>query len=273
MTKINTIINGFVDLNLELDENSSTRIVDENIIESDLGIINIDLNDQIITTLSTRSIVTENNRIELSSPKEKILQNIGINDIESVNLMSLQGSRLYGVNKISSDWDLTLVTTSINSYDFRETVINGEEYDFHIYSPNKFQEKLNNHNMRELEVLFHPDKFRIIEKFEYFVDLDKEKLVQTVKKESDELWKRGEEILNEDKFDSYRALKSIWHSFRFLIFAKQILETGSINNFSEANFLYEPIVKSKQKDFSYFDTNFRALRDSLKDELDNYIVE
>jgi predicted nucleotidyltransferase len=264
MSKIRTILKGFVDINLETDENINTKIIIEKSFSQEVSSLN---------SFSLRAFSPESDKIELPVDFSEILNSVGITDQSSISLAHIKGSRLYGVEKNSSDWDIVAISSSIKNLSFRESTINNEEFDVHLYSPEAFNKKLEEQSIREIEVIFHPSKVRIINDVEYFFNLDKNKLIEKVKNDSDEIWNIGENILKTNTLDSYRALKNFWHSFRFLIFAKQILESGSIYDFSAANQLYAPIVNSKQVNYSFFEENFSPLRESLKEELNNYIEQ
>lgn len=260
MAKINIILQGFVDLNLETNENIATTI----------GSINQSLNTQQLELNlgSFKKPGASPTVIELPVPVEDIFESIGVS-IESVQSLHIQGSRLYGVNSINSDWDLSVITTEVVGHKFKETNVNGIEFDVHLYSQEAHQVNLDKHQMRNLEILNHTSDFIIIDNKEFSVDIDNNKLVDKVKGESDVVWNQGINSL-ESGGDSYTALKNIWHSFRFLIFAEQILENGSITDFSAANYLYESIVNSKRTDSGYFELNFSTLRDTLKLNLDTF---
>lgn len=261
MTRIRTIINGFVDLNLETDENVNTKIISENTIQSSVTPISINPNKA--------SFFRFRGKIELPVTIDEVLTTVGINPA-SVTIAHVQGSRLYGVEGQESDWDLVIVSNEINTYQFKEASIDGNDFDIHAYHPTKFQEHLDYHNMRELESIYHPANFRLTDVIEFNTTIDVNRLISTVKYESDSLWNIAKSMLDNGA-DPYPALKRYWHSFRFLIFAKQILDEGSITDFSEANYLYDSIVGSKRVDSAYFEATFSQTREDMKTELDTYI--
>jgi len=257
MAKIHSILQGFVDLNMETDENNATRIVPEGTIRQESAPFNNDSSSLNSPTLTLPVSIDE------------LVQKIGI-EPSAVKLAHIQGSRLYGVDSPISDWDLAVVASGVNGYQFKEINIDGVEYDIHTYSQDRFQTFLDNHNMKELESLYHPSGVRLVDKVEFSVDIDPERLVEKVREESDSLWNRAESDLDAGN-DPYTAHKKIWHSFRFILFAVQILEQGEITNFSEANGFYDIIVKSGRDDFKYFEDTFGATREELKNSLDQYL--
>jgi len=265
MARINIILQGFVDINLETDENVNTKIgYKESQAQSQLTFGTINLN---LGGLLQKSVAAPN-KIELPVSLEEIFEGVGA-DFTSAQSVQIQGSRLYGVNDANSDWDLSIITTEISGHEFREANVGGVEFDVHLYSQDDFQSKINNHEMRELETLSRPDEFILIDNKSFSLDIDNDKLISQVKFESNDLWNRGRNILNSGG-DSYTALKNIWHSFRFLIFAEQILQNGSIVDFTAANYLYDSIVNSGRDDYEFFEINFNTLRETLKLNLDTF---
>ena len=78
--------------------------------------------------------------------------------------------------------------------------------------------------MRELETLYHPTNVRLIDNVEFSTTIDNNKLIEAVKAESDFLWNKAKSELNSEEATSdYISLKRIFHSFRILTFAEQIL--------------------------------------------------
>jgi hypothetical protein len=266
MARINIILQGFVDINLETDENFNTKIGYKNN-QTTTGSVNVDFNIQNLQGLRKSSTLPET--IELPTSLEVIFEKINMN-IESAQAVHLQGSRLYEVDGINSDWDLAVISTDVNSYMFKEVNIEGNEFDIHLYTQENFQNKLDNHEMRELEFLYHPSNVIFVNNKSFSVDISNNKLINRVKVESDYLWNKAKTDLGSGVVDDYLSLKRVWHSFRFLIFAEQILKDGSITDFTAANYLYESIVNSMQTDFEFFELNFGTLRETLKLNLDTF---
>lgn len=265
MAKIRTILNGFVDLNLDTDENFATRIGYKE--EAQRQAQQEPNSQENSNSLSSIGAV----ELTLPIPLEQLVNKVGV-EISEVKMVHIQGSRLYGVDSPVSDWDLAVIASGINGYQFKEATINNEEYDIHLYSQSRFQTFLDHHNMKELESVYHPVGVRLIDNIPLIVNINPDQLVDKAREESDSLWERARADLNEGK-DAYTAHKKIWHSFRFLNFAEQILETGEIYDFSAANGFYDLIVKSGRNDFLYFEENFGNSRDQIKADLERFKSE
>jgi len=265
MAKINIILQGFVDLNLETDENINTKIGSINQSQT------IQLNADVGKLLKSKSL-TLPSVLELPVPAEDIFENINL-DINSVQTMHIQGSRLYGVESVESDWDISIVSTDIEGFEFTEANVDGYEFDIKLYSQEALQDSIDLQKMREIEFVNHPSNVILIENKTFTHNLDVDKLISQAKYESDDLWERGRVVLETGSRDPYIAHKNFWHSFRFLIFAEQILENGSIVDFTAANYLYESFINSKQTDYSYFNTTFSQLREAMKLKLNTYLED
>jgi hypothetical protein len=265
MTKITTILNGFVNINLETDENKFSKISkekDNEILKSNIEISNL-----------KSGFIERTIAIDLQPPVSlsKIAEEIGING-SSIQFASVQGSNVYGVESQNSDWDITVVSTDLIGYRFSEFSFEGIDYDVNIYSPEEFQNRIDRKYMKELEILSYPEEAFLIKTLDFQTENNRTQLINKVREESDELWFRAKNNLKIKK-DDYQALKTIWHSIRFLIFAEQILKFGSIEKLSAANVLRDPIVNSKRVDFEFFEENFGALREQMKLELGRHISE
>ncbi len=265
MTRIRTILKGFVDINLETDENSFISSREDNIekkIQTNLKIS--DKNSKFIEKTISANLTPP---ISLGEISEKI----GIN-ISDMQIAAVQGSNVYGVSGPNSDWDIAIVTNSFSGYGFFDFSVEGIEYDVHVYNAEEFQNRIDRKEMRELEILSYPDEAFMLKNIEINTSANKVQLIEKVREESDILWYRAKSSL-ESKENQYQALKTIWHSIRFLVFAEQILRFGSIKNLSSTNNLREEIVNSGQLSFSFFENKFGGLREQMKSELGRHIGE
>lgn len=254
MARNQTILQGFVNINLETNEKSFYIRESEKVMAP-----------------SVNRVVSRTNR-DLNPPItiEELAKKIGVNSINIENA-HVQGSRLYGVSRLNSDWDLSVIVSSNIPYKFYQFSHNEVDFDVHVYNRENFDNKIKYHNMRELEFVFHPKEARLIDKFPKIASISRTFLSKQVIIESDDLWNRGRNILEKQTRDPYIAKKDFWHSIRFLIFAKQIIQNGRITDFSGANYLYDEIVLSKETNFSYFNDKISKIREDLKQEIKNLL--
>lgn len=259
-------LKGFVNLNINTDEYSFLKPINE---ENNKSTQNVNSAGRApsskVVAEGNVPIDLENLFIKLNFPEDAFYN------------IHLKGSRLYGtVNVIQdmnavSDWDLISIVDTETPYQFVEFVYNGINYDVHIFNKQEFLKKLDEHDMDSLEFLFHPKSAIILDKENYSVNIDKNKLINSALSESNKQWYIAKAILNDKSQDAYLGLKRIWHSIRYLIFTEQILKYGKIYNFSAANSIYADIINSKSTNFSYFETNFQSIKTQYENIVKSYL--
>lgn len=166
------------------------------------------------------------------------------------------GSRVYGTNSDSSDWDIIMVAN--NSVEAIE--IKGEKYNIHIYTPDKFKEDLEWHRINNLECIFAPNWAKLQENIKYSLDIDFSKLRHATSHVSSNSWVKCKKKL--EIGDYYTGIKSIFHSLRIPMFATQVSNTGTIYDFTEANSIWKKLI-SKEWTWEELDSEFRELRNSI----------
>jgi hypothetical protein len=77
--------------------------------------------------------------------------------------------------------------------------------------------------------------------------------------------KAKKKISQNNDYDYYIGVKSLFHSLRIPMFATQIATTGRINDFSCANFIWNKI-NSKIWNWEELDLEFRELRNNILTE-------
>lgn len=149
--------------------------------------------------------------------------------------VTIFGSRVYGNINKNSDWDIIIVANnSVESTEIRSGLFN-----IHVYTPNKFEDDLNWHKITNLECVFAPEWAKLKESIKYKLKIDNNKLRHSIQHTSFKSWSRCEKKITEDY---YISIKSLFHSIRIPMFAKQIAEHGKIINFNCANDLYNDLM-------------------------------
>ena len=146
-----------------------------------------------------------------------------------VKAIYLFGSRVYGINRPDSDYDIILVGSSMNE----ATELKGEKYNIHIHTPDKFKRDLYNHDVHNLECIYAPKSAVIFEGEKYPFKLDKSRLKKSFLNASHNSWLKARKRIEECDIEG--GVKSAFHSMRILMFGIQIAEAGKITDFSEAN--------------------------------------
>lgn len=201
---------------------------------------------------------------------ETLLSKVGVK-IDDVNSAHIQGSRLYETDRLKSDWDVLIVSGSKTPYKFYEFKVDGVDYDVHVFSVAEFQKNMEALDLASLEFIFHPDSVKLIENSVYSVNINHDVLKEVAEKESEKQWTIAESILRNPVLDPYKGLKRIWHSIRYLMFAKQILTFGRITDFTEASFLNDPITQEDPRFVDDILAKYAPVREQLLEEMKKII--
>lgn len=176
----------------------------------------------------------------------------------------LHGSRVYKTNTDSSDYDFIIVIE--DEYYFSENVSEGN-CDFNFYSKTKWIEMCNNNSLDFCECYFLPEEYKIKETFVPDFIIQKEKIRANFSHiSSNSFVKAKKKLVVEKDFAPYIGKKSLWHSFRILMFGIQILSSEKIVDYSCANFLYDEIIKNPENEWNYYKEKYQALYNHYRSE-------
>ncbi len=198
---------------------------------------------------------------------EDIIKATGVHPLKVKNVY-LYGSRVYGTSRENSDYDIIFIASHLLEHEEKRATVNGALLNIHIITPDKFLNDLKIHNIMNLECLFAPAWARLQEKTVLPIEINIKKLIKNNLAQSYSSWQGGKMKL--DKYDIYRAQKSIFHSLKMLMFANQIAEHGKIVDFSEANYLHSEICDCDEIDWEYYREKYLPLKIQLEDKLKNY---
>lgn len=174
------------------------------------------------------------------------------------------GSTIYGTNHEYSDFDCLVVANSLN----RDKEINNGTYNVHIHTPDKFEDDLRNGRMVNLECVFAPSYAILQTKKDYTnIKFDPIKLKREILKQSHDSWIKANMKFRER--DIERALKSLFHSLRILVFGNQIIESGKIIDFSAANMYWDEIKVSEDFRWNFYKEKYLP----LKKDLENILID
>ena len=180
------------------------------------------------------------------------------------------GSQVYGTANKDSDWDIIMVANnSVESSELRRGLFN-----IHVYTPNKFKADLDWHRINNLECIFAPEWARLKETIKFDFKLDISKLRHATSHISSNSWVKCKKKLTvADEY--YTGIKSLYHSIRIPMFARQIAESGKIYDYSCANWIWDrltfmdkPIyLRSKLKwTWDELDNEFRTVHNNVMSE-------
>ena len=175
----------------------------------------------------------------------------------------LYGSRVYGTNKPNSDYDFLVVGNSLD----REREIKHPKYNVHMNTTDKFQDDLWNYDITTLECIFAPPFARLQETIDYrnMITLDPRKVKVRMLDQSHNAWVKAKMKFRER--DISRGQKCVWNSLKMLIFGLQMIESGTIYDFSGANDYWHEIRDSHKTKWDYFRETYLPLKRDLENIL------
>lgn len=179
------------------------------------------------------------------------------------------GSHLYGTNTPNSDTDYVMITSDDYGKD-GETIKYGN-IDVAFYSHSTWSDLCEKNDIKALEIKSIPNNFIIKQDNNYIYSIDIINVRKSISAVVSNAWVKGKKKLTvPESFDPYTGKKSIWHCFRILMFGIQIYKFGYINNYAEANYLYDEIVNSEHNDWEYFKENYQEQLNTLRTEFRKY---
>lgn len=204
-----------------------------------------------------RTIITNN--IKMIPTIDDIILASGIHRSRVFNIY-LFGSRVYGTFNTKSDWDIIMVAN--NSVEAIE--IKGDEFNIHVYTPDKFKSDLEWHRPNNLECIFAPDFAKLLEKIDFSdFKINLIKLRHATSHVSSYSWVKAKKKLEAGEY--FIGIKSLYHSLRIPMFSNQIIETGRIVDFTCANSIWDKISQGVWS-WEELDSEFRGLRNKVLTE-------
>jgi len=193
---------------------------------------------------------------------QEIKDLVGLPEWKILNVY-MYGSRVYGTYNYDSDYDFLVLANSLN----REREIKRGKYNIHIHTPDKFQDDLWKCQMVNLECIFAPTFARLQETIEYkkAFGVDPIKFKKSILKQSHNSWMKSKMKFRE--MDIERAIKSIFHSMRILLFGLQVMSEGKIYDFSEANDYWQEISDIDEYKWNFFKEKFLPRKKVLEEML------
>lgn len=171
----------------------------------------------------------------------------------------IYGSIVYKTSDNKSDVDMIVVAN--NSVENIE--VNNGKYNFHIITPDKFQNMLLQHHPVAIECIMAPREFILMEKIDFKFNLKINILRHSFSHISSNSYVKCKKKLEQG--DDYIGYKSLFHSIRIPMFGIQIANFGKIKDFSIANDIYRQIF-SKKWSQDEIDNTFRPIRNSVMSE-------
>lgn len=177
----------------------------------------------------------------------------------------LIGSRIYKTNSLESDYDVSIIA-DIQGEDY---VITEYPYQIKIISVKKFNQDLAKNTWPTIEWLFLPEWAKIQEDIKVFPKIEKEKLIKSTEDYINLNLKTIEYCYKKPGDNMYKINKLNFYIFRALIFAKEILKTGKISDFTIANPYYDIVNQHNFMNYKEYFNYIKPKIESLEIELQN----
>jgi len=176
------------------------------------------------------------------------------------------GSRIYGTLHKNSDYDFIVIMNDPPISEWTYEIIN-----INYYSPTQFQEAIDNHEIWALECLSTEPILSPLPDYNWKFILDLKKLRMSISKKSDESFHKGKQKLikpyDNVEGELMRGKKSLFHSFRILMFGIQLAKHNKIVNFSEANDIFHEIMNINSDtwaDYEYLKPKYNQLASQFR---------
>lgn len=158
----------------------------------------------------------------------------GLCDIAPEDIFEIYpyGSRVYGTNSESSDYDFIVVYCGDYEKDGQQYDSHDGRYSAHTYSVEKWNEHLSSHKIFALECSFLEGPYKKMP-----VSIDKSVLRVEISSKTSNSWVKCKKKLEVEN-DYLTGIKSIFHAFRMPMFGMQIAKHGRVVEYSEANQLW-----------------------------------
>lgn len=182
---------------------------------------------------------------------DRILQSFKFKDSNVLNVFPY-GSRVYGTNTEKSDYDFVVVLKNLET-DSDRLDAPDEPISITTYTQESFQDRVNQHKLSVLECLFCPEDLVLKSTVRFDFKLNLSALRASVSEKCSKDWNQAKKRFSDSQGWNpvtnqpyvrkvYEAKKSLFHCFRMLDFATQIIQQGKIVRFSSCNDLWEEIV-------------------------------
>lgn len=157
------------------------------------------------------------------------------------------GSRVYGTNSYSSDYDYIVIANS--DITCRQFDTHDGNLSVHVYNPEYWKHALEEHKIFALECEFLPDNLIIQKDINFSFQLNKSALRKEISSVASNSWVKAKKKIEVEN-DFYIGYKSLFHSLRIPKFGIQIAKTGRIHDYGEANSLWKEIEAVRYNIFS-----------------------
>jgi len=184
------------------------------------------------------------------------LEAVGVSEVLSV---FAYGSLVYGTTRPDSDLDYIIVTKEQPTVEEQQV----GSCDFHFFSEADFQDRIAEHELSALECLWVPPTMRWGK--EYSTTIDKAKLRKSISAKASNSWVKAKKKLEVEQ-EYLIGRKSLFHSFRILLFGIQLAKFGKIVDYTDGRRFFHEIVLSGHNDWDFFNKHYKPTHNMIASE-------
>lgn len=168
------------------------------------------------------------------------------------------GSHVYGTATPTSDEDFAVVLAR-DGERARDLVFAAPGVDVVTWGRDAFADALRAQSLLALECLFAPAP-HVFKTPRFTYALDRKQLARAVAERSDADWAKGLRRLADEPAPSRKRL---FHALRAPMFARQIIDTRAISDFTAANAHLTTIASGPDDDPAWYEAHLGPVRDAL----------
>lgn len=222
-----------------------------------------------IQIIDNRPIVytdTVNERTALITPEfdlEKIIiySNLTPKQVKNVYIY---GSRLYGTFGKDSDYDVIIVADTPITFE----KITKNKYQIQIYSVKKYLNDLANNEFPAVEFKFYPEWARLKEELKVNYPINIAKIKSSAKGEVERQLNLIKQVFDSSA-NTYMIKKMMFHTFRKVLYAIEIIKTGYLRDLQIAQNYYNFVFSKQFNSYEEFLKCYSTRLEELIKELDN----
>lgn len=196
---------------------------------------------------------------------QSILNDFNLED-ENVLAAFPYGSRVYGTNNPNSDHDFVIVMNKVvTESDRLDSRYNNTSIT--TYSQEAFEDLVDKHKIFALECIFCPKDLVLKNKLDLQFKLNKSNLRHSISEKCSKDWNQAKKRFSDSQDINpvtgeryvrkvYEGKKSLFHCFRMINFAVQVIEKGKIYNFGACNELWEELYTDPSEDWNHYDSKY-----------------
>ena len=175
---------------------------------------------------------------------------------QKIIFCAIYGSRVYGTNTADSDYDITVIVSEGESMDLHDLIVEGVKMDITVVTLERFRLMVDNCDVYAIETIMSPEQFVLFSdgtieniRNEFRVNEDtKRKIRSAFSAKSDWAEVRGRKKLIDRELKI--AIRSLWHSYRIIKFGIQLAKKGIIDDFDEANTMWDELKIIDERDMT-----------------------